>query len=366
MAVGEHVSSWGASLLRCLPPEAAHNIGLRLMSSRLFKHLPKPQVESYLPGLQSVVPGLGTLSHPVGLAAGFDKDCVCPGAFGQLGFSFVELGTVTPEPQPGNPKPRMFRQEDQLALINRLGFNSAGAATVAHRLRRLGAARPSGSGPSGSGPSGSNLSLPIGVNCGKNRHTPLERATDDYAQVMQTFAGLPSYFTINISSPNTPGLRELATPKFLHYLADQIEHQVSHTWIKIDPDMAKEEFQQLIETAMERGYQGVILCNTHRVNWPEQGGQSGHPLSGLSNTRLEWAYAVHEGRLPMIAVGGILCGLDIFEKVSRGALAVQIYTALVYRGPWVVARLLEELGRELELRGYTCLEDAIGSHYGMK
>ena len=355
MPLGERLSSWGAAALRCLPPEAAHDIGLRLLSSRMFSHLPRPQMESYLPGLQCVVPGLGTLSHPVGLAAGFDKDCRCPEAFGQLGFSFVELGTVTPEPQPGNPKPRIFRQKDQLALINRLGFNSAGAATVAHRLRQgaLGVARFDGS----------NLALPIGVNCGKNRHTPLDRATDDYTQVIQTFGDLPAYFTVNVSSPNTPGLRELATPKFLHYLADQIGSWVSKTWIKVDPDMARDEFQALIETIQDRGYQGVILCNTHRVNWPEQGGQSGHPLTGLCNARLEWAWEVHRGHLPMIAVGGIMCGLDILEKVSRGAVAVQIYTALVYRGPWVVAKLLEELGRELQLRSYTCLADATGSYY---
>jgi dihydroorotate dehydrogenase len=229
-----------------------------------------------------------------------------------------------------------------------MGFNSHGALTVSRRLAAM---------------NWSHDRVPLGINCGKNKETPPDKALGDFLQVVEAFKELARYFVINISSPNTPGLRDLATTDFLNHLADELGHLLPRTWVKLDPDLDKKSLQALIEVISRRGFQGVILSNTHRVNWPEPGGLSGHPLLAASTACLEWAYEVHGGALPMIASGGILSGADIFQKIARGALAVQIYTALVYRGPWVVAMLLEELAQELKLRGFSCAEDALFSYY---
>jgi dihydroorotate dehydrogenase len=349
----QKLASWlgsvGTAALRLLPAETAHEIGMAVLQRRLLDWLPAPAVAPLAAGMSVVVPGIGALPHPFGLAAGFDKHARAPEAFARLGFAFLEIGTVTPQPQPGNPKPRVFRFPEQRALINRMGFNSDGAAAVAERLREK---------------AWDHERVPLGVNCGKNKDTPLDRAIFDYLTVMEATDDLARYFVVNISSPNTPGLRELASPQFLNGLADELgDRRLPRTWVKLDPDLGRKDFQALIAVLAERGYQGVILTNTHRVNWPEPGGQSGHPLTALANTRLEWAHEVTQGRLPMIASGGVLSGIDAFEKLARGASAVQIYTALVYRGPWVVAQLLVELAAELALRGFAHVEDAIGSHY---
>jgi dihydroorotate dehydrogenase len=342
------VADIGTAALRLLPAELAHDIGMEILKAGALNYLPEPAVETAMAGMKVQVPGIGELPHPIGLAAGFDKNCKCPGAFVRMGFSMVEIGTVTPYGQAGNPKPRLFRQSDQRALINRMGFNGDGAATVSDRLRRL---------------DWNNDRAPLGVNCGKNKVTPSERAIQDYLQVMEAFKGLCRYFVVNISSPNTPGLRDLATPAFIEQLADDVGHDRSKIWIKIDPDMSRREFQELVAAIAERGFQGVIISNTHRVSFPEVGGQSGHPVMALSTACLEWAWEVHKGQLPMIASGGVLSGIDLFQKLSRGASAVQIYTALVYRGPWVVWKLLLELNAEMRLRGFSCVEDFIGSYY---
>jgi len=338
----------GTAFLRLLPAELAHDVGMSLLRAGALNYLPEPAIESAMAGMKVRLPGIGDLPHPIGLAAGFDKNCWCPSAFVRMGFSMVEIGTVTPFGQAGNPKPRLFRQNEQRSLINRMGFNGDGAAIVSSRLKML---------------NWNNDRVPIGINCGKNKITPNERAIQDYRQVMDAFKGLSRYFVINISSPNTPGLRELATPVFIEQLAEEVGHERSKIWIKIDPDMERREFQGLIATIADRGFQGVILSNTHRVSFPEVGGQSGHPLMALSTACLEWAWEVHKGHLPMIASGGVLSGIDVFQKLSRGASAVQIYTALVYRGPWVVWKLLLELNAEMRLRGFSCIEDFIGSYY---
>lgn len=338
----------GTALLRLLPPEMSHDLGMAMLARGLLDRLAAPYLEPLTAGMKVRVPGLGELPHPLGLAAGFDKDARCPQAFARMGFSFLEVGTVTPRPQPGNPKPRLFRYPEQKALVNRMGFNSAGAATVAERLAKL---------------KWQHDRVPLGVNCGKNKETPDDRALADFLQVVAATKDLARYFVINISSPNTPGLRGLATPEFLHHLADELAAELPRTWVKLDPDRPRKEFQKLVETIEARGYQGVILSNTHRVATPEPGGQSGHPLMAPSTACLEWAWQVTQGGLPMIATGGVLTGTDVFHKLARGASAVQIYTALVYRGPWVVAKLLQELSEELHLRGFATASDAIGSYY---
>jgi len=338
----------GTALLRNLPAEAAHDVGMWLLEKGIMDKLPAPSLSTLSSNLQTIVPGIGQLKHPIGLAAGFDKNCRAPQGFARMGFAFLEVGTVTPRPQDGNPKPRLFRYPNERAIINRMGFNSHGAPTVAQRLKAA---------------NWNHDFVPLGVNIGKNKITPNSEAVLDYLQVLEAFDGLEKYFVINISSPNTVGLRELANPDFINLLADHLASKISKTWIKLDPDLNKKDFQKNIEAITGAGFQGVILSNTHRVEWPESGGQSGHPLLAQSTSCLEFAYEVHKGQLPMIASGGILSGADIYQKLIRGACAVQIYTALVYGGPWVVLNLLEQLYAELQLRGFNSIEEVIGRYY---
>jgi dihydroorotate dehydrogenase len=336
------------ALLRMFPAEFAHDIGLMAMERGLLKYLPKVNpITSPVP-LHVDVPGIGRIRHPIGLAAGFDKNARCPGAFEYMGLSFIEIGTVTPRPQAGNPKPRLFRQPETLSIINRMGFNSDGANVVLKRLQDL---------------HWTASRVPLGINVGKNKSTSQEHSLDDFVAGLTTFEPHSQWLTVNISSPNTPGLRNLATPEFLRDLAHSIGPIRSKCWIKLDPDMDRVSFQKMISSVKSEGFQGVILSNTHRVEWPETGGQSGHPLLSPSNSCLEWAWEITKGELPMIASGGVISGIDAFHKLARGACAVQIYTALVYRGPGAVSRICEELGAELKLREFTSAEEAIGSWY---
>ena len=338
----------GTRLLRCLPAELAHDIGMKALQNRWFRSLlPNPE-QSYDKSLAMDVPGIGRLAHPIGLAAGFDKNALAPAAFAQMGFSFIEVGTVTPRPQRGNPKPRMFRQPETRSIINRMGFNSDGAAVVKKRL---------------AGHHWHHHSTPLGVNIGKNKDTREEDALADFNYGLATFAGLADYFVINISSPNTAGLRDLANADFLETLAKDNATLLKRMWVKLDPDMPRAVFQDLIQVIGEQGYQGLILANTHKVMRPEAGGLSGHPLISLANRCLEWAFEVHRGEIPTIASGGVISGLDVLEKIKRGADAVQIYTALVYRGPHAVFKILTELQAEMSLLGIDFLSEAKGSQF---
>jgi len=337
-----------AKLLRLLPPETAHDLAMTAMAKGLLKFLPRPYSGPMSSSFRVRVPGVGELAHPLGLAAGFDKQALCPKAFVELGCSFLEIGTVTPLPQPGHPRPRLFRQSSQRGIINRMGFNSHGSSIVAKRLEAL---------------QWEHERIPLGVNLGKNKNTTDERAIDDFLSGIQMFSKLGKYLVVNISSPNTPGLRGLANRDFIDLLADQCGAKLPQIWLKLDPDMPKASFQKLVEKISERGFQGIILTNTHRVEKPEMGGQSGHPLAVQSTTCLEWAYEVHGGRLPMIGSGGVLSGTDVFQKLARGASAVQLYAAFIYRGPWAVVELLDELAAEMQLRQMATMEDVIGSHY---
>lgn len=339
---------FSASCLRMLPPETAHDIGMKALELGALNWLPEPQFHNHGVQLMTELPGVGRLAHPIGLAAGFDKNARCPTAFQRMGFSFIEVGTVTPKPQDGNPKPRLFRDSGQRSITNRMGFNGEGIISVVNRVK---------------GHNWSGFHPPMGVNLGKNKLTPNEDALKDFEQGLRAFEQLASYFVINISSPNTPGLRELANPEFIESLGAICTDCLKRVWIKLDPDMSKKEFQSMIRAIMKVGFAGVILSNTHRVVYPQVGGQSGHPLLSLSNAVLEWAWDVHQGLLPMIGCGGILSGVDAYHKIARGASAVQLYTALVYRGPGAVAKIMEELAIELKLRGFGSVGEAVGSWY---
>ena len=337
------------SVLRIFPAEMAHDLGIFILRNRLTRYRPTPS--SYRKGLDLVcnVPGIGELRHPVGLAAGFDKNARALAGFSDLGFSFLETGTVTPLAQPGNPKPRLFRLKSEMSVINRMGFNNDGHRAIFDRLEGL------------------SLPCPIGVNLGKNKATHQDQSIADFFKGIVKFRALNNYLVINLSSPNTPGLRDLATPAFISDLAQEVRMHFADTvgriWIKLDPDRNRREFQPLVEAVMNEKFAGIILTNTHRVDWPETGGMSGHILSHLSSERLEWAWEVHQGQLPMIGCGGILSGVDIFHKLARGANAVQIYTALIYRGPWTVLHMLDELEGEMALNGFRSVSEVIGSHY---
>lgn len=341
--------SMATAAARLLPPELAHTVGLRLLASPLRRYLPRPPDDIPPVDFGTLLPGVGSLRHPIGLAAGWDKDAEALAGYGYMGFAFAEVGTVTPRPQPGNARPRLWRQKDQMALVNRMGFNSAGVNRV---VANLDASR------------WEHDALPIGVNVGKNRETPSDMACADFAHVARAAAKAARFFVVNISSPNTPGLRDLATPEFLGELAGEMGRDLMpRVWLKLDPDMERRPFQAMVEASEKLGFQGLVLTNTRKVTWPWRGGQSGHPLAVASATRLEWAWEAHRGRLPMIASGGVLSGADVYQKLIRGASAVEILTAIVYRGPWAVSLMLSELAAELQSHGATSVQEVVGSFY---
>lgn len=326
------------SMLRALPPEIAHDVAIWGLRRRLVPtwglSLANGAVQS---DLQADCRGVGILRHPIGLAAGFDKQAQCVSALERCGFAAIEVGTVTPLAQPGNPKPRLFRQKQVLSLVNRFGFNSVGIEAFLANLQRCRLPRES--------------TVPVWINLGKNKETSPSHAIDDYENLMLAADGLNLPITVNLSSPNTPGLRDLASPEFIARLAKKCPSP-QRLWLKFDPDMDKAALQSLVSAVASQGLAGVILSNTHRVEQPEPGGQSGHALTFLATRSLEWAYEVHRGALPMIASGGIFTGLDVFHRLQRGADFVQIYTSFVYEGPPVIARLLRELRQVMTQYGY--------------
>jgi len=333
-------------LLRCLPAEVAHRLGVAFLKTSIGRYCFSYGLNLETTGMSSSIPGLNECPHPIGLAAGFDKNAEILQGLSQLGFSFIEVGTVTPQAQSGNTKPRLFRQ-DPYALINRMGFNNKGAAVIAARLK---------SSPLWKYP-------PIGVNIGKNRTTPLKQALDDYLLGIETFSSLADYLVINVSSPNTPKLRDLANKSFINELSRQAHNHLGKLWLKLDPDMKKKDFQSVVDVLMQQKWRGLILTNTHKVDDPHRGGLSGVPLKTLATNRLEWAWEVHKGQLPMIGVGGIFTGEDIWQKLIRGAVAVQIYTAFAYDGPRIVSRLIQELACVMKKHRVKQLSESIGSYY---
>ncbi|MDD9951329.1 MAG: quinone-dependent dihydroorotate dehydrogenase [Zetaproteobacteria bacterium] len=345
------IPSW---ILRRLPEDFSHTLALSTLKyggAKILEGYSCPLLPSFDVSCQ--LSEKISLKHPVGMAAGFDKNGEIIPALRSLGFSFAEVGTTTPRPQAGNPGKKLFRIPGQRGLVNRCGFNNCGAAQT---LKNICDDRTKPS-----------SEIPIGVNLGKNKDTPLEKALEDYLFLADTFQGIADYLVVNISSPNTPGLRKLASTDFIRLLAQELgsilPDQLGRVWIKLDPDLPKPLFQKLIATMSQHQFAGVILANTQQTTTPVKGGMSGHPLAICSSSRLEWAYEVHRGDLTMIGVGGILSGRDIYEKIIRGAAAVQIYTALVYRGPLVVANLLNELYSIMAQLGVTHLSDLRYSYY---
>ncbi|HKS88726.1 MAG TPA: quinone-dependent dihydroorotate dehydrogenase, partial [Stellaceae bacterium] len=307
-------------LLRALPPETAHRLTLAGLALRLGGRARKPDP----PILAQRLWGRD-FPNPVGIAAGFDKDARASDALLRLGFGFVEIGTVTPRPQPGNPRPRVFRLVEDGALINRLGFNSGG---LDHVVARLGRRRRDGG--------------IVGVNLGKNRDST--DAAADYAEGVARAAPLADYLVINISSPNTPGLRDLQARDELAELLRRVLRAREESGarppllVKIAPDLSAEERTDIAEVTLASGIDGIIVSNT-TIARPvglksaaagEAGGLSGKPLFASSTALLADMYRLSEGRLPLIGVGGIASAADAYAKIRAGASLVQLYTALVY------------------------------------
>src|SRR5215471_4741151 len=323
-------------LLFSLDAEAAHqfaiaflgsasHIGLALQVLRCFQPSPKP----------TTVFGLN-FPNPVGLAAGLDKNGVALPAWAALGFGFIEIGTVTARAQPGNSKPRIFRLPAQRALINRLGFNNDGADAIVHRLRAL---RESRRWPA----------VPVGINIGKSRATPLEQAKDDYLYSFRLLRDFADYVTLNISSPNTPGLRELQEPQRLSELLQAIGNEpgaaTKPVIVKISPDLSSTELEAVLAVCQENAVAGVIATNTtidHSSVPPaldEEGGLSGAPLREKSTALVRSITA--NSNIPVIASGGICDPASAREKFDAGAQLVQLYTGFVYRGPRLLRQIME-------------------------
>src|SRR6266487_2704616 len=325
-------------LLFSLEPETAHHFtiaSLRRASHfdpalRALKRFTPPSKPKTLFGLN--------FPNPIGLAAGLDKNGVALPAWAALGFGFIEIGTVTAMAQPGNPKPRIFRLPEQKALINRLGFNNDGADSIAERFRGL---RESGLWPA----------IPIGINIGKSRTTPLERATDDYLYSFRLLRDFADYITLNVSSPNTPGLRELQEPaalsRLLHAIASEPGPVAKPLVVKISPDLSPVELESVLAVCEENGVAGIIATNTtldHSSVPPgldEEGGLSGAPLREKS-TALVRSIAANS-KIPVIASGGICDVESAREKLEAGAHLLQLYTGFVYRGPGLIREIVEKL-----------------------
>jgi len=336
------------SLLFQLDPEVAHHLTLQLMRIgglqpinfilQILYTTPYKPVEAF---------GL-TFKNPIGLAAGYDKDAVAVRGLSTLGFGHIEVGTVTPRPQPGNPKPRVFRLVEDEAVINRMGFPSHGEEKVMRSLQRLYKAK-----------TGRPNSV-LGVNLGKNKNTPNEEAVFDYLELLSNFAPLADYLAINVSSPNTVGLRQLQGRDALHHLLTQLNYQrkIEETrlekriplLVKLAPDLTDKELDEAIGVILDTGMDGVIVTNTtlareglgsgHRE---ESGGLSGSPLRVWSEALLEKIVRRVNGKIPVVSVGGIMSPADAKRRLDMGATLVQVYTGLIYRGPGLIKAIVKAI-----------------------
>jgi dihydroorotate dehydrogenase len=334
----------GARALRLLPPEAAHEATIRLLS----KGVGVPARAGKIPeSLAVMLPKSGlTFASPVGLAAGFDKNCEAPEAMAKFGFGFVECGTVTPKPQPGNPKPRLFRLEEDRAVINRMGFNNYGLDYFVRRLAKY------------------SHVVPIGANVGANKDS--EDRAQDYVTGIVAVAPHADYITINISSPNTPGLRGLQSRAELETLLTRLgaararQMRQPPTLLKIAPDLGDDELEDIARCCDRGAVDGIIVSNTtlrrDGLASPargEAGGLSGAPLFALSTRVLAKVYLLTGGKLPLIGAGGIGDAETAWIKLRAGATLLQLYSALVYAGPALVEEILTGLAARLAASGQT-------------
>lgn len=343
----------GTAMMRRLPAETAHNTTIKLLKAGLG---PKVRQTSHAMLVTSV--GGLELINPIGLAAGFDKNCEVPDAMLAAGFGFVECGTVTPRLQAGNPKPRLFRLSEDEAVINRMGFNNDGLDGFERRLKNR------------QGRGGI-----VGANLGANKDSDDRIA--DYVSGLKRLWGLSDYFTINISSPNTPGLRKLQGANAMDELLGRIsearaelagENPSYPMFLKVAPDLNLAEIERITEQARIYGLNAIIVSNTtiarpdtlKNVYRSESGGLSGQPLFKASTDILREFYAAANGKIDLIGVGGIGTGEQAYAKIKAGASAVQLYSALVYKGPQLVTEICNDLQKRLQADGFTSIREAIG------
>ena len=336
-------------VLRALPPEFAHRVALRALALGLVgpaRAAPDPILAVDLWGRR--------FPNPLGLAAGFDKHAEAPAQTLALGFGFIEVGGVTPRPQPGNPGPRLFRLPQDRAIINRMGFNSVGHAAVAARLTRP-------------------RSGILGVNLGRNKDSADPAA--DFVAGMRIFGPLADFLVINLSSPNTPGLRAMQGRAPLEALLGKLAEARAGAagggpplLVKIAPDLLEDELADIAAVTLATGVDGLIVANTTIARAPtlrsphkgEGGGLSGAPLFAPSTRLLARVYALTEGRMPLVGCGGVGSGANAYAKIRAGATLVQLYTALIYEGPALVGRILADLAALLHRDGFARLADAVG------
>ncbi len=344
-------------LLRLIDPETSHRLAIAALKSGI---LPAPAAAPTDPALAQDLWGR-KFANPLGLAAGFDKSAEAVDALERWGFGFIEIGSVTPRPQPGNPRPRLFRLGSDKAVINRMGFNNDGVAVVADRLRRR---------------RGRGI---IGVNLGINKDT--DDANADYRLGISGLASVADYLVVNVSSPNTPGLRALQGRETLRGLLevvmearDKAIHGDNGTapppvLLKISPDLTDRDKADIATVAVQSGIDGLIATNT-TVERPaglgdpqrnEAGGLSGRPLFAPSTRVLSEMYRLTGGKLPLVGVGGVASAADAYAKIRAGASLVQLYSALIYQGPELPGRIVGGLPRLLKADGFDTITEAIGA-----
>ena len=342
------LSSCFLPLLRLMDPERAHTLallGLKLGLAGRAEGASDPALAISVLGLH--------FPNPIGLAAGFDKDAVAASALMRLGFGFVETGTVTPRPQPGNPTPRLFRLAEDRAVINRMGFNNGGIDRYLARLSAI-----------------ARGTVPLGVNIGINKEgADPER---DFPMMLAAVSARADYVVINVSSPNTPGLRDLQGEQRLSAILAAVNAATPHRpplLVKIAPDLSQDGLATVVAACIAAGVDGLIVSNT-TISRPdslrsphalEAGGLSGAPLFALSTQMLARAYNLARGKLVLIGAGGVRTGADALTKIQAGASLVQIYSEFAYVGPALIPRLLRDLAAGLRQHGFSCLEDAVGS-----
>jgi len=339
----------GQSLLLALPPERAHDLAIKSLELGLYPRASQPddkRLAQHLFGLD--------FPNPIGMAAGFDKNARVAGKLLGMGFGFVEVGTLTPRAQSGNASPRLFRSIVDRAIINRLGFNNEGQDSALQRLK-------------------SRVGGVVGVNLGAGRTSP--DRIGDYVSGIARMAEVASYFTINISSPNTPGLRDLQAPEALDALLKRVQDaraalpRKPALLVKLAPDIADEELPEVVRVIVSHGVDGIVVSNTtlSREGLRDQGfakeagGLSGRPLFARATRMLARIYQLTEGRLPLIGVGGIDSPETALAKIEAGASLIQLYTGLVFEGPSLIGRIKQALGEAMECTGAENLKLLIGA-----
>ena len=339
--------------------ERAHELGLKALSLGL---VPRPNISA--DGANRIREIFGPIrrfglefSNPLGVAAGFDKNGVVVNQLADLGFGSVEVGTVTLQPQSGNPKPRLFRLPEDRALINRLGFNNQGAAKIAERLAKL------------------DRRCVVGVNIGRNKDVANEDAVSNYLKTFNIVHPVADYVAVNVSSPNTPNLRDLQAAENLDALLSEIQKENNELGakpllVKIAPDLIDAEVESVTKLCLRHGVSGIIATNTtvsrNGLKTPTvdrfgEGGLSGQPLATRANEVISQIYRYSDGKLPIVGVGGIFSADDAFQKIAAGASLLQAYTGFIYTGPAFAHRVVSGLAEILRERGFKSLDLAVGS-----